>query len=260
MLLVAIVLAVLRDSPSFLLARGKREEAARAARRVLDADVELLAERHESADGRAIGVLHRSNKRFNLGIGIAFTASALSAYGILSWSTTFLTASGFTLEQAGNAVSVAGITSIAGSVAAGMLARRFGSRPVLAGIGAALVVMFGALGLAVEGLPDVPDAGERMLVVSLVGASAMMFSAAMASMYVIMIHGYPPSCRSAGVGFGIFMGRVGAISASAFGGALLQFGAGSVVPFFLVLMASAAMISAAAFFIDRHLPAAKGGV
>jgi len=259
LLLIVIVLAILRDSPSFLIARGRNEEAARTARLVLDSDVELLPERHESdgADGRSIGVLHRSNLRFNLGVGIAFTASALCAYGILNWATTFLTASGFTLEQAGNAVSVAGITSIAGSVGAGILARQFGSKRFMASISGTLVVLMVALGFAVQALPAAPGLSDRVLVVTLVGAAGAVFSAAMASMYVIMIAGYPQSCRSAGIGFGIFMSRVGAISASGFGGALLDFGQGSVVPFFGVLAVSAAMISAAAFIVDRHVPPAR---
>jgi AAHS family 4-hydroxybenzoate transporter-like MFS transporter len=83
------------------------------------------------------------------------------------------------------------------------------------------------------------------------------FSSGIAVMYVIMIAGYPPSCRSAGIGFGIFMGRVGAISASGFGGALLDLGHGSVVPFFAVLALSALLISAAAFVIERHVPPAR---
>jgi AAHS family 4-hydroxybenzoate transporter-like MFS transporter len=76
-------------------------------------------------------------------------------------------------------------------------------------------------------------------------------------MYVIMIAGYPPSCRSTGIGFGILMGRVGAISASVFGGAVLDLGHGSVVPFFGVLAFSALLICAAAFIIERHVPPAR---
>jgi AAHS family 4-hydroxybenzoate transporter-like MFS transporter len=72
-----------------------------------------------------------------------------------------------------------------------------------------------------------------------------------------MAIGYPLSCRSAGIGFGIFMSRVGAISASGFGGALLDLGAGSVVPFFAVLTISAVLIAAAVFVIDRHVPPAR---
>jgi AAHS family 4-hydroxybenzoate transporter-like MFS transporter len=64
-------------------------------------------------------------------------------------------------------------------------------------------------------------------------------------MYVVMVFGYPQSCRSAGIGFGIFMSRLGAIAASGFGGTLLDLGHGSVVPFFAVLAFFAALLSAA---------------
>jgi AAHS family 4-hydroxybenzoate transporter-like MFS transporter len=254
LLLVLIVLALLRDSPSFLLSKGKRDAAERAARRVLPQNIALLAEHDEqNADG-SIGVLHRTNWRLNVGIGVAFTASALVAYGILSWSTTFLTAAGFTLGDAGKAVSVCGITSIAGSVAAGLLTRRFGSRRVVMTLSPLLVVLMLALGFAIESLPAVPDANARLLIVVLIGAAGATFSASMATMYVIMVFGYPQSCRSAGIGFGIFTSRVGAIAASGLGGVLLELGKGSVIPFFAVLAISAAAISTIAFVLHRHVP------
>jgi len=259
LLLVVIILATLRDSPSFLLSRNKPEEAARAAKRVLKEDVSLVIERHDtdSASGPSVGVLHRTNLRVNLGVGIAFAATAMVAYGILNWATTFLTASGFTLDQAGNAVSVAGITSIIGSVGAGMFTHRFGSRRVMGTVSATLVVLLLALAIVVESLSGTPGTGERVLTVSLIGVAAAMFSAGIATMYVIMVFAYPQSCRSAGIGFGIFMSRVGAISASGFGGALLDLGRGSTVPFFTVLGISAVLVSAAVFVIDRHVPPAR---
>jgi AAHS family 4-hydroxybenzoate transporter-like MFS transporter len=259
LLLVVIVLAVMRDSPSYLLARGKPEQAARSARRVLDEDVPLIAERHatDTAGAPSIGVLHRTNLRLNLGIGIAFTATTLVAYAILNWSTTFLTAAGFTLEQAGTAVSVAGITAIAGSVTAGVVARRIGSRLTVFAISGTLVLLMLALGFVVENLPAVPSATDRLPVIVLLAVAAAVFSAGVATMYVIMVFSYPQSCRSAGIGFGIFTSRIGAIAASGLGGALLDLGRGSVVPFFAVLAVGAALISAAAFVVDRHVPPAR---
>ena len=257
--LVVLILVVLRDSPSFLMAKGKVDQANQLARRVAGEEVALLADNAgmQGSDGPAIGVLHRSNMRLNIGIGIAFAACALVAYGILNWTTTYLTAANFTLDQAGNAVSVAGITSMVAAILAGILARRLGSKRVMAGISAILFVLMAALGIAVETLPDVPQLADRVLVVSLVGAAAALFSAGIATMYVIMAFGYPPSCRSAGIGFGIFMSRVGAIAASGLGGALLDLGDGSVVPFFAVLCVGAVLVSAAAFVIDVHVPPAK---
>jgi len=252
-LLVVIVLAVLRDSPSFLLLRGKKEQAERAARRVIAGDLALAPDPIEENAGD-IGVLHRSNLRLNIGIGIGFAATALVAYGILNWSTTFLTAAGFTLPEAAHAVAIAGITSMVGSIAAGMLCRRFGSRRVVAWLSGSLLVLIVALAVTVEALPAAPTAAERLPAVVLIGAAAMVFSASMATMYVIMALGYPQACRSAGIGFGIFMSRVGAISASGFGGALLDLG---TPVFFTVLAVCAVLISSAAFIVDRHVPTTR---
>ena len=259
LLLIVIVLAVLRDSPSFLLGKGKIQAAARAARRVLPGEIELKPDSlgELTAAGGRIGVLHPSNLRLNIGVGVAFAAAALVAYGILNWTTTMLTARGFTLAQAGNVVSVAGITSMVGSVAAGMFTRRFGSKGVLAAVGVTLVVLLAALAFVVQTLAAAPDAQARTLVLVMVGVAAAVFSAGIATLYVVMALGYPQSCRSAGIGFGVFLGRVGAISASGLGGALLDLGHGSVLPFFGVLALSAVLVSAAALIIDRHVPPAR---
>jgi AAHS family 4-hydroxybenzoate transporter-like MFS transporter len=259
LLVVLLIVVALRDSPSFLLVRGKPAEAKRTADRFLGEDVELLPETHATdvAGGAPIGVLHRTNLRLNIGVGITFATCALCAYGMLNWTTTFLTAKGFTLAQAGNAVSVGGLTSIASSIAAGLLVHRYGSKAVFATVSAALVAAFIVLAWTVEHLPSVPSESDRLVVVGLIGLTAAIFSAGMASIYALMTYGYPQSCRSAGIGFGIFMARVGAIAASALGGWLLDLGHGSTVPYFAVLTVSAALVSACAFIVDRHVPPAR---
>jgi len=259
LLLLVLILGLLRDSPSFLLGKGKVEAARSAARKVLDEDVELRPEEQGGVQGgSAIGVLHRSNLRLNLGVGISFTALTMCAYGILNWSTTLLTSVGFAFEQASYAVSIAGMTSIAGAIGAGVLTRWLGSRLVMAGVCVTLIATFAVLAVVLEAMPVAPDAGYRALIVGLIGLAAAIFSTGIATTYVIIAMGYPLSCRSAGVGFGIFMSRVGAIAASGFGGALIELGQGSTVPFFAVLGISAALVSTAVFVIDRHVPAAGG--
>ena len=258
LLVVILIGAVLRDSPSFLLAKGKGDEAKAAARKVLAGEFELTPEMHHTdRDGASIGVFDRSNLRLNLGVGIAFAAAATCAYGILNWSTTMLTAKEFSFEQASYAVSIAGLTSIAASIAAGVLVQRFGSRIVMGTISVGLVLTLLVLAFKLEALSGVPGSGERAVIVSLVGLAAALFSGGIASLYAMMTYGYPPSCRSAGIGFGIFIGRIGAITGSGLGGWLLDLGQGSVVPFFGVLSVSAVLVSAAAFVVDRHVEPAK---
>ena len=58
----------------------------------------------------------------------------------------------------------------------------------------------------------------------------------------------------AGIGFGIFMSRVGAVAASGLGGVLLEWGGESVLPFFAVLAVSAALALVGTLVVDRHVP------
>ena len=101
-----------------------------------------------------------------------------------------------------------------------------------------------ALGYKVETLADVPSESEISTVTWLVGLAAAIFSAGVASNYAIMTRGYPVSCRSAGIGFGIFMARIGAVASTSLGGWLLDRG---VVTFFAVLCVAAVLVSTAAF-------------
>ena len=252
-LVVVLILAVLRDSPAYLLARGKPDEAHKAAARILDEPFELAADRQQSQSTESVGVFDAMNFRLNLGVGIAFAAATLVAYGILNWSTTFLTAKNFTFEQASYAVSVAGLTSIAASIAVGVLVQHFGSRRVLMTISFSLLATLIVLTVVLERLEGIPSDGERLLIVSLIGVAGALFSAAIASFYALMTYAYPSSCRSAGIGFGIFVGRVGAIAASGLGGALIDLGEGSLLPFFAVLCVAAVLILSAAFVVDRHV-------
>lgn len=255
---VLLIVFVLRDSPAFLLVRGKPEAAREAARKVLASDEVLVPERHMTdTESGSIGVLDRSNLRLNIGIGVAFAAATMIAYGMLNWGTTFLTLKGFDLDQAAYAVAVGGATSIAGSIAVGLLVQQLGSRLVIAALSAGLVAALFAMMLFLEGMSAAPGETELIAVVALYGLSAALFSASIASFYALMTHAYPPSCRSAGIGFGIFVGRVGAIAATGFGGWLIDLGEGSLVPFFGVLSAGAALISAAAFVVDRAVPPAR---
>ncbi len=168
LLLVVVILLSLRDSPSFLLAKGKGDQAARAARLVLHEDVALEPERHdvEANAGTAVGVLPRDQHQVQHRRRRRLRGLRALRLGILDWSTTFLTAHGFTLPQAGNAVAIAGVTSMVGSVLAGMLSRYFGTKPVMAVISVALLINMVVLYFVVETLPVAPSAEQRWQVAS----------------------------------------------------------------------------------------------
>jgi AAHS family 4-hydroxybenzoate transporter-like MFS transporter len=260
LLLVLLIGGLLRDSPPFLASKGKLEAARRQASRVTVANVEFSSEpgeRRGRDPAALVGVFHPMNQRLNWGVGIGFAASTLVAYSIISWGTTFLTSAHFALQEALQTSFAVGITSIIGAVAAGYLARRFGSKAVILSVSVILVVMTITLALLFEMIAGAPDAMLRVLIPALVAAVSGVVSVGIATIYVMMTLGYPQSCRSSGIGFGVLTGRVGAILASFGGGYLIDFGAGSLVPFFSAMLVGAVLVSAAALVVDRHVEPAR---
>lgn len=259
MLMVVLIVLVLRESPAYLLAKGKTQAAHAAAAKVLDGEFELVAEQHATdSTGGSIGVFHPSNFRLNLGVGIAFAAAAMVAYAMLNWGTTFLTAKGLSFEEASYAVALGGATSILASILAGLLVDRLGSKAVFFAIASGLIMTMIVLAFKAETMSSTPASGERLLVIALYGLAAALFSAAIASMYAVMTYAYPSACRSAGIGFGIFVARVGAIAGSGLGGTLIDMGEGSLLPYFGTLIVVSGLVFAAPLIIDRHVPPARG--
>jgi AAHS family 4-hydroxybenzoate transporter-like MFS transporter len=255
MLLVLLIVFVLRESPAYLLAKGKTEAARAAASKVIDGEFELAAEHHATdGGGTTVGIFHASLFRLNLGIGISFAASAMVAYAMLNWGTTFLTAKGFPFDEASYAVSVGGITSMAAAILAGLLVHRFGSRAVFIAIATGLVLTLIVMTIKMEAMSAVPGSGERLLIIALYALAAALFSASIACMYAVMTYAFPSACRSAGIGFGIFVARAGAIAGSGLGGTLIDWGEGSLLPYFATLIVTSALIFAAPLIIDRHVP------
>ena len=232
-----VMFLLLRESPSYLLARGRTDAAQRSAARVIDAAIELLPDPRSAAEAeagaRAVGVFHASNKWLNWGIGISFAACTTLIYGLSSWATVFLTASGFTLPQAAQAMVWFGFLSMIGGIAAGPLVR--------------------TLGYLVDSIAPAPTALERQAAALLVGAIGGLVSLNIATFYAVMAAGYPQSCRAAAIGFHLSVARVGVISMVFFGGALLNLGGDSFVFYFATMAAISSLMLVAVFVVDRHL-------
>lgn len=260
LLFVFVVLGLLRDSPQYLFQKGQPDRARAHARKVLPADIEIEPEgdgaNPDAQGGAKVGVFHASHKRLNLGVAMAFSASTLVMFGMISWLTSFLTAAGLTLEQALKAGISGGLASIVGSLTAGYLTRRFGTRPVMLCAGVALVASIVSFATLLETLPAQPAPGHLWTINVLVAVMIGIVSIAISTIYVIMTLGYPQSCRGAGIGFGMLTGRIGGVLASFGGGFLLDLGQGSLIPFFGVLTAAAITVTLASLVIDRHVPAA----
>jgi AAHS family 4-hydroxybenzoate transporter-like MFS transporter len=258
-LLGVLAIALLREPPPFLLAKGKVEAARRSAAKVIDPAVELLPENGEPSRpgaAEAIGIFDPSNRLLNIGMVISFSATTTLVYGLLNWTTVLLTSAGFTLAQAQQAGVWQGILSIVGGLSAGLTTRTFGSRAVII-VGAALILAnIVALGWAVGNIAGVPTPAERTTIVLLEGLAVGLVSMMITVFYVVMAHGYPTSCRSGGIGFVITSGRLFSIAMVYYGGSLLNLG---FEWYFGVLAAISMLVFAAAFIIDRQIRPARSG-
>ena len=252
-----LLFLLLRESPVYLLARGNREQAQKNAARVIDPSIQLLPEPpsaiEQAAGTQAIGVIHPSNAKLNLGIGLSFLACTTLIYGVSSWAPIFLTSSGFTTAQAASAMGTFGILSMAGAIAAGWLVRRFGSRGVIVGCATLTFASLVALGWIIDTMPTAPSAAERQTAALLVGLIGGFVSLNIASYYAVMAVGYPQSCRAAAIGFHLTVARFGVITMVYFGGALMNLGDGSFVYYFGTMAAISLLMFAAVFIVDRHI-------
>ena len=256
-----VLFLVLKDSPSYLLARGRREAAQKSAARVIDPAIELLPEPasavEQAAGTQSIGVLHASNKWLNIGIGLSFAACTTLIYGVSSWAPIFLTSSGFTTGQAASAMGTFGILSMAGAIAAGWLVRRFGSRAVIVGCATLTFASLLALGWMIETMSAAPTWNERQAAALLVGLIGGLISMNIATFYAVMTVGYPQSCRAAAIGFHLTVARAGVITMVFFGGYLMNMGDGTFWFYFGTMAAISLLMYAAAFLVDRHIEPLK---
>ncbi|MCB5426000.1 MFS transporter [Altererythrobacter sp. CC-YST694] len=254
-----LALVLLRESPSYLLAKGKRDKAERITRDKLGDDIELGPEAPQGIMvGRGgivteIGLFHRGNTRLTLGVGIAFSASTAIVYGLTSWGTELFTSRGFTPAEAIGVLFWMGLLSVAGALCAGYFLRAFGSFKLMAGCSVLTFAALIALGILVEQLTGAPSALMLAVFYGLACLVGGIVSLGISSIYSLMTMGYPVSCRSAGIGLGMLLGRLGGIAMAWSGGYLLNLGGTSVLPFFGVLTVCALAVGSSIWIIDRHI-------
>ena len=252
--IAVLVMLLVRESPSWLAANGRSDQAREVAQRSLGVDwtppPAPEANAH-SIQPRAAGFLTRENARLNVGAGLGFFSIAFVSYALVAWTAIMLTSLGFAIEEALSAVFAFNLAAMSAAVAAGFLMRWMGTRLMLAGSATLMVVCILLLVPVLDGAAD----GEqsRMATYLLIGGAGGFAGSALASIYGMMASGYAVECRAGGLGFGMMLGRAGGIIASLSGGYLLEWQGSATLPFLMVLAVLAAMGGACSFISDRHV-------
>jgi AAHS family 4-hydroxybenzoate transporter-like MFS transporter len=206
--------------------------------------------RAEPGTAEAGRLFSAENLRLNAGVGLSFAALTAVVYGLGAWMPTFLTAAGFTLDEALEASFALNACSILGALAAGWLARARGSRRVMLVSAVATALLLVGFGATLEAAP-----GARTALVALAAGVGAAASIGVTTLYAMAALLYPPAIRSSGIGLGMTMGRIGGIAMSFAGGYLLDFAGGSALALFGVLAACALVATSAGWLVRRHIPA-----
>lgn len=220
-LLFAPVLAkFLPESLSFLVAKGRTEEARALAARY---EAELPEAKREKQ-----GAAHRWNALLTLFRAgewtqtllywLASFGGLLLVYGVATWLPTLMRAEGYALGSALSFVVVFNLGGIVGMLVAGRAADRFGAPRISA-------VWFALTAAGVYLLSVHMSTGVTMVVVFLTG---VFLNSAQTMIYATVSIRSTPDSRATAVGWTSGMGRFGAVFGPWLGGQLLASGNGDL--------------------------------
>jgi MFS transporter, AAHS family, benzoate transport protein len=238
--LLALVVALLPESPTWLRAHGRAGEAVEVERRFGVAAVEHTGQQHRPG---LRTILRPPFAGASLAFALASVATLLAWYGLGTWLPKLMAGDG-RFDLGSNPLTfllALNLGAVAGSVVTAWAATRFGPLPsaiVAAGTAAAglaflvtypssVALVYGALILA-----GVGTHGTQCLIISAVATH------------------YPAQLRGTSLGFALGAGRIGAVAAPQLGGWLL--GAGLGVGSNFLLFAGAAGASAV-LLLATHL-------
>jgi AAHS family 4-hydroxybenzoate transporter-like MFS transporter len=238
--MAGVIVALLPESPDYLATKGRAAEADRLIRRVTGAVAPLPATPASSSKAKT-SVFTRTNLWLNTGGWLAFFCLQLIAYGFLSWAPVFLTMLGWPLDHAIRGSLVFNLSAVCASLMAGWLLGWMRVRTLALGgsIGAILALI--ALYWLVSSSPHPITPAQEWATLGAIAVVSILAGWGIATLYTLLSFAYPVGCRAGGIGFGLMAGRTGGITIALSGGALLALGADSLLPFFAVLIAAAAI-------------------
>jgi MFS transporter, AAHS family, benzoate transport protein len=249
LIVVPAAVRLLPESLSFLLARGRREEAGAPARRYgLAPDVPDAGARRGGAETwRNLRALFTDRKwPTTLSFWAASFAGLLLVYGVSTWLPTMMRGNGYELGSAVGFLLVINLGGIVGLLTAGRLSDRVGPLPV--------TILWFALTAVGTGLFAVRmPLGLTYVVVFLTGA--LLFSA-QTMVYASVGGRHTPESRATAVGWVAGMGRFGAVFGPWLGGRLVAADASDwgFAAFSAAGVVGAVMMTAALLTV-RHRPA-----
>ncbi|MCH6471985.1 MFS transporter [Sinomonas terrae] len=244
--LFALVFGLAPESVDFLMTRrprGYEKKLDRLARRLRLTSV-ALPERGLTTSGAQpvpnplSQLFDASSRRSTLLVWVAFFAVMFGFYFVNSWTPKLLVTAGMTESQGVVGGLMLTLGGTVGSIAFGVFAARWASRVVMIWF-----TVLAALATAVF----ISAVGILALAFAIGVVLGGLINGCIAGLYVITPSVYPAAFRSTGVGWGIGVGRAGAILSPTVAGALLD--AGWTPSGLYLAVGAVVLVAAAAVFL-----------
>lgn len=188
--------------------------------------------RKDEEEASIADIFKGSMARITILVTMAYFAHITTFYFILKWAPKIVADMGFAASSAAGVLVWANVGGAAGGAFFGVLAQRFGLKPLTIIVLAGSFFMVTAFGSGQASLQTLA---------LMAGLAGLFTNAAVVGLYSIFAHAFPTHVRATGTGFAIGVGRGGAAISPIVAGLLFEFGLG--LQWVAVAMAAGSIIA-----------------